>query len=180
MVSDHTGLSSTLEVPKLAVLLVGTVQASSEADGHAIELAFDHDQGPGATYWKAGQPGDQTVTVAFEQPCTIEQVTLQVEERAVPRTQEIQLAMSTDGGLTYREHIRQEFNFSPDGATWEEETWAVHQEHVTHVRLVIKADKGRKDIYATLTSFVLRGYEYGAASNLSGATINERSPDTGR
>ena len=80
--------TSTLETRKrLPVLLLGTVQASSEADGHAIEQAFDHDHGPGATRWKAGKPGEQTITVAFELPCALEQVTIQVEEQDVPRTQ---------------------------------------------------------------------------------------------
>ena len=144
---------------RLPVLLLATVRASSEADGHAIELAFDDDHGSGATRWKAGKPGEQTITVAFGLPCTLEQVTMQVEEQDVARTQEIQLALSTDGGLTYREWVRQEFTFSPDGATWEEETWTVQQDHVTQVRLVIKPDKGRKDVYATLTSFVLCGTE---------------------
>jgi hypothetical protein len=71
----------------------------------------------------------------------------------------VQLAVSSDGGLTYRELVRQEFHFSPDGATWEDETWTVPQDQVTHVRLVIKPDKGRTDVYATLTTFGLWAYE---------------------
>jgi hypothetical protein len=67
----------------------------------------------------------------------------------------VQLALSTDGGLTYRECVRQEFNFSPEGTTWEQEKWSVQQDYVTHVRLVIKPDKGRRDVYATLTSLGL-------------------------
>jgi hypothetical protein len=80
---------------------------------------------------------------------------MEVEEREVTRTQEVLLASSTDGGLTYRELVRQEFNFSPDGATWEQENWTIHSDHVTHVKLVIKPDKGRRNCYATLTSLVL-------------------------
>jgi hypothetical protein len=156
MATEKTVSNSTFESPPLAILLLGTVRASSEADGHAIELAFDHDHGPGGTHWKAGEPGEQTISVDLEQPCTIEEVSMEVEEREVARTQEVQLAVSTDGGQTYRECVRQEFNFSPDGATWEKETWHIAQEHVTNVRLVIKPDKGRKDLYATLTSLVLR------------------------
>ena len=87
-----------------------------------------------------------------------------MEEREVPRTQEVQVALSTDGGVTYRELVRQEFTFSPDGATWEDETWAVQQEQVTHVRLVIKPDKGRMDVYAALTAFGLWVVEENASS----------------
>ena len=140
---------------KLSLLAFAEVRASSEAPEHPILSAFDESQGPGASRWKAGQPGEQTITVALREPCTLDQITLQVEEREVGRTQEVQLALSTDGGLTYKEWLRQEFTFSPDGATWEEETWCLRQEGITHVRLVIKPNKRRKDVYATLTSFGL-------------------------
>ena len=140
---------------KIPVRFVADIRASSETEGHPIVFAFDDGHGPGATQWRAANPGEQTVIVAFHQPCTVEHVTMEVEEREVTRTQEVLLAASTDGGLTYRELVRQEFNFSPDGATWEQENWTIHQDHVTHVKLVIKPDKGRRDCYATLTSLVL-------------------------
>ena len=131
------------------------MHATSEAEGHPILLAFDEGQGPGGTCWKAGGRGEQTITVTFREPCRLAQVSMEVEEREVARTQEVQLAVSTDGGLTYRELVRQEFNFSPDGGTWEKETWNVPADPITHVKLVIKPDKGRTDCYATLTSLGL-------------------------
>ena len=143
------------ELYKVPLLSLAEVQASSETVDHPILQAFDEGMGPGATYWKAGAPGEQTITVRFREPCTLAQVTMEVEEREIARTQEVQLSWSTDGGRTYRELVRQEFNFSPDGATWEKETWHLPQEPVTHVRLVIKPDKGRSDCYATLTSLGL-------------------------
>jgi hypothetical protein len=143
------------ELQKLPLLSLAEVQVSSETEEHPILLAFDEGTGPGATYWKAGDPGAQTITVTFREPCTLAQVTMEVEEPEIARTQEVQLSLSTDGGQTYRELVRQEFNFSPDGATWEKETWHIPQDHVTHVRLVIKPDKGRRDCYATLTSLGL-------------------------
>jgi len=66
------------------------------------------------------------------------------------------LCLSCDGGRTYRELLRQEYNFSPPGTTFEREKWTVSAEGVTHLRLVIKPDKGDKPCRATLTSFVLR------------------------
>ena len=53
---------------------------------------------------------------------------------------------------------------------WEEETWSVEQNHVTHVRLIINPDKGPKDVYATLTSLVLRGYETDSGLSSLGAS----------
>jgi hypothetical protein len=148
-----------METATIPVLSCAEVQTTSEAVGHPILFAFDDGDGPGGTHWRAGDPGEQTVTVAFREPCALEGVTMEVEEREVARTQEVQLALSTDGGLTYRQVLRQEFTFSPEGATWEQEKWQVLQDGVTHVRLVIKPDKGRSDVYATLTSFKLWGRE---------------------
>ena len=153
-------VTAVCEVHKLSLLALAEVQASSEADGHPLLLAFDEGVGPGATYWKAGDQGEQTVTVTFREPCALERVTLEVEEREIARTQEVQVAFSTDGGLTYREVLRQEFTFSPGGATWEQENWRVQLDDVTNVRLVIKPDKGRQDVYATITSFQLWGRKH--------------------
>ena len=148
--------TSTFEAPRrMPVLSLAAVQVSSEAVGHPISLVFDEAHGPGAFHWRAAEPGDQTLTVAFHQPCTIERVIMETEECDVRRTQEVQLASSKDGGVTYRELVRQEFNFSPDGTTWEHEDWTVRQDQVTHLRLVIKPDKRRTDLFATLTSLVL-------------------------
>ena len=80
---------------------------------------------------------------------------MEVEEREVARTQEVQLSWSGDGGQTYHELVRQEFNFSPGGATWEKETWKAPANKVSHVKLVIKPDKGGVDCHATLTSLGL-------------------------
>ena len=66
------------------------------------------------------------------------------------------MAVSTDGGRTYRELLRQEYNFSPPGAMYEREDWAVNSDAVTHLRLVIKPDKGGKPCRATITSLLVR------------------------
>ncbi len=104
----------------------------------------------------AGEPGEQTLILAFDTPQAIRRVALEVEETEVARTQELQLAISTDGGTNYREVVRQEYNFSPPGAMFEREDWAVQVEGVTHLRLVIKPDKGGKPCRATITSLILR------------------------
>lgn len=67
----------------------------------------------------------------------------------------VQLASSKDGGITHRELVRQEFILSPDGTTWEHEDWTIRQDQVTHLRLLIKPDKRRMDLFAILTSLVL-------------------------
>ena len=138
------------------IAAVATVLVTSEEPDHPIDHAFDDRRGPGGSRWIAGEPGEQTVILAFDSPQAIRRVALEVEEPEVARTQELQLAVSTDGGRTYRELLRQEFNFSPTGTTFERENWAVNSDAVTHLRLHIKPDKGGNPSRATITSLVVR------------------------
>jgi hypothetical protein len=133
-----------------------TVQVTSESTEHPVDHAFDNQRGPGGTRWVAGEPGEQAVILAFDAPQTIRQVILEVEETEVARTQELQLAVSNDGAQTYRELLRQEYNFNPPDTTFKREDWAVTAEGVTHLWLQIKPDKGGKPCRATITSLVLR------------------------
>ena len=141
---------------EIDIATVATVLVTSEAPYHPIDLAFDDHRGPGGTRWIAGELGEQTLTLAFDAPQTFTQILLEVEELELPRTQELHLSLSCDGRTTYRELLRQEFNFSPPGTTFEREKWTVSAQEVTHLRLVIKPDKGSKACRATLTSLVLR------------------------
>ena len=84
---------------------------------------------------------------------------MKIEEREAHRTQEMLASISSDGAMTDRDLRRQEFTFSPDGATWECEDWAVAEFHVTQLKLFIRPDKGRKDVFAKLTSLVLADIE---------------------
>jgi hypothetical protein len=140
---------------EIDIASIATVQVTSESPDHPIDLAFDDHRGPGGTRWIAEEPGEQTVTLVFDAPQAVNQILLQVEEPEVVRTQDLQLSSSCDGGRTYRELLRQEFNFSPDGTTFEREKWTVSTQGVTHLRLVIKPDKGGKPCRATLTSLVV-------------------------
>jgi hypothetical protein len=141
---------------EIDIAAVAIVMVTSEAPEHPVDLAFDEQRGPGGTRWIAGEPGEQLVILAFDSPQTICRVSLEVHEPEVPRTQELHLSLSCDGGQTYRELLRQEYNFSPPGTTFEREDWTIEAQGVTHLRLGIKPDKGGKLCRATLTSLVLR------------------------
>src|SRR5262245_14260026 len=140
---------------EIEVAAVATVLVTSESPGHPVDHAFDGRRGPGASRWIAGETGEQELILAFDAPQTIRQVGLEVEEPEIARTQELHLSTSCDGGQTYRELLRQEYNFSPPGTTFERERWAVTAERVTHLRLAIRPDKGGKPGRATLTSLTL-------------------------
>ncbi|HEY3198232.1 MAG TPA: hypothetical protein VGJ57_09475 [Nitrospirales bacterium] len=141
---------------EIPVAAVATVLVTSEAADHPIDNVFDGQRGSGGSRWVAEKSGEQAVTLVFDVPQKIRKVTIEVEEETVSRTQEVVLAVSYDGGQKYRELVRQEFNFSPPGTTFEREEWTVPGEPVTHLRLWIKPDKGGRMCRATLTSLALQ------------------------
>jgi hypothetical protein len=139
------------DIPALA-----TVFVTSEASGHPVDHLFDASGGPGGTRWMAGADGEQTVVLAFDAPQTIRAIGIEAEEPSATRTNVLIISLSGDGGRTYQERIRQEFNFSQPGTTFEREEWSVPAERITHVRVVIQPDKGHAPHRATLTSLTVR------------------------
>jgi hypothetical protein len=135
---------------------IATVFVTSEAPDHPIDHVFDSRSGSGGSRWIAAADGEQTLILAFDTPQTIREIGVEVEEPDVSRTQELCIAFSNDGGRMYEERIRQEFTFSPLGATFEREEWSVPAGQVTHLRLVIRPDKGNVPCRATLTSLIIR------------------------
>ena len=134
---------------------LATVWVTSEAPDYPIDHAFDRHRGPGGSRWVAGTPGPQRLLLVFDAPQTLRLLRLEVEERDVSRTQELQVALSRDGGQTYQTLLRQEYTFSPPGTTFEREVWGMPAEGVTHLQLVITPDKGGAPCHATLTTLTL-------------------------
>lgn len=146
------------QVPRsdlIDVAAVARVLVTSEDADHPVERAFDGRGGPGGTRWVAAGDGEQTLIVAFDNPRRIRGILLEIEELEVGRTQQLQVAVSTDGGGSYRELVRQEYNFSPPDTSFERERWSAEAEGVTHLRLVITPDKGGKRGRASLTTLAL-------------------------
>ncbi len=137
-------------IPELATVLV-----TSEAAEHPVDCLFDGHNGPGGTRWVAAVDGEQELILAFDTPQTIQEVGLETEELQASRTQVLTLALSQNGGRTYREVLRQEFNFSPPGTTFERERWIVPATMVSHLRVTIRPDKGDKPGRASLTSLTI-------------------------
>ena len=140
---------------EIDIASVATVLVTSEDPEHPIDHAFDGQRGPGASRWIAEQSGTQTVIVAFDAPQAIRSVLVESYEPEIERTQEMDVSISTDGGSNYRHVLRQEYNFSPPGTSYEREHWSVAIDGVTHVKVTIKPDKGGKASRATLTAFAL-------------------------
>src|SRR5207247_8271275 len=88
-----------------------TVGVTSEAADYPIDNVFDSHRGPGGSRWVAGAPGPQRLLLTFDAPQTLRRLRLEVEERDVSRTQELQVAISRDGGQTYQTLLRQAHTF---------------------------------------------------------------------
>lgn len=123
------------------------VELTSEDRAYPIESALLQDGGVG---WRAGAPGPQVIRLLFDLPQRISAIQLAFVESTVERTQEYQLRWSSDGGNTFHEIVRQQWNFSPSGETTETETHHVKLPDVTVLELAIKPDIGNQDRIATL------------------------------
>jgi hypothetical protein len=110
------------------------VEFTSEDPAHPVESALLPGGGSG---WRAAGPGKQTLRLVFAQPQAIKQIRLSFVETAVERTQQYELRWSADGGQSFREIVRQQWNFSPSGTTTETEDHQVNLSGVTLLELDI-------------------------------------------
>jgi hypothetical protein len=134
----------------LDVERVAHVEASSEEEAQPIEDAFSS---TGQSGWRASEPGEQVIRVAFRQPTNLRRVRVVFSETTLDRTQEFTLLWSSHRGETHRQIVRQQFNFSPFGATQEVEEYEVELYGVTWLELRIVPDiQGGKAI-ASLAEF---------------------------
>jgi hypothetical protein len=113
------------------------VEVTSEDAAHPIESALL----PGAeSSWRAAQPGPQTVRLVFDQPLRIKRMHVEFHEQELERTQQFVLSWSSNGGQSYREIVRQQYNFSPPATTSECEDYPVDLDGVTTIELNIIPD----------------------------------------
>ena len=87
---------------------------------------------------------------AFSNPQRIRCIRLNFVESSVRRTQEYVLRWSADGGQSFREIVRQQWNFDPAGATAETEDHKVDLPGVTTLELDIVPEIGGGDALASL------------------------------
>ena len=123
------------------------VEISSEDAGCPIESALLPAAGAG---WRAAVPGKQTIRLLFPQPQALRRIHLSFVETAVQRTQEYLLRWSADGGQSFRDIVRQQWNFNPQGANTETEEHQVELSGVNVLELVITPEIGGGDAVASL------------------------------
>jgi hypothetical protein len=128
------------------------VELTSEDAGHPIEGALLPRSGPG---WRAAEPGVQSIRLLFHQPQRLRRIRLRFDETEANRTQEFALRWSPDGGRSFRDIVRQQYTFSPEGSTSEVEDLNVDLATVTALELMINPDQSRGEAYASLAEWRL-------------------------
>ena len=123
------------------------VELSSEDPDHPIENALT----PGlAASWRAAKPGKQTIRLILATPQRLQCIQLHFMETRFERTQEYSLRWSADGGQTFQDIARQQWNFSPSGSTSETENHRVEIADVNVLELNIIPDIKGGDAVASL------------------------------
>ncbi len=113
------------------------VEVTSEEEDYPIESALLSRETRG---WRASRPGAQTVRLVFDKPQRLKRIALVFEENDTRRTQEFVLRWSADGGQSFREIVRQQWNFSPPETVRELQEYQVELSDVTVLELIITPD----------------------------------------
>ena len=141
---------SASELHWLDVEALAQVEVTSEDAAHPIESALLPATASG---WRAGQPGAQTVRLVFDQPQRLKRIYLEIHEDESERTQQFVLRWSSNSGQSYREIVRQQYNFSPPVTTRECEDYSVDLDGVTTLELSIVPEIGGGTARASLAQF---------------------------
>ena len=137
----------------LPVQDVAQIELTSEDHAHPIDAALIGDRAGG---WRASRSGEQLIRLVFDNPQAIRLIHLVFEDSDQERVQEFTLRWSSDRGRTYATIVRQQFSFSPSGATREVEDFAVELIGATDVELHINPDISRRPVVASLRALRIR------------------------
>jgi hypothetical protein len=128
------------------------VEVTSEEEDFPIESALVSGETRG---WRAAFPGNQTIRLVFDQPQRLKHISLVFEENETTRTQEFVLRWSSDGGSSFREIVRQQWNFSPPETKREVEEYQVELSNVTVLELIVVPNVSGGTARASLKSLRL-------------------------
>jgi hypothetical protein len=118
----------------LDVERAATVEITSEEKDFPVESAFASGEAQG---WRAAEEGPQTIRLVFDRPHSSKHISLVFEESETTRTQEFVLRWSSDGGNSFREIVRQQWNFSPPETTREVEEYQIELSGIGVLELTI-------------------------------------------
>ena len=128
------------------------VEVTSEDKEYPVESALVSGEMRG---WRAADPGSQTIRLVFDKPQRLTRIALVFEETETERTQEFVLRWSPDGGRSFREIVRQQWNFSPPNSIRDVEEYRVELSGVTVLELVMVPDISGGAAHSSLRSLRL-------------------------
>jgi hypothetical protein len=128
------------------------VEVTSEDKDYPVEAALVLGEARG---WRAASSGTQTIRLLFDKPQRLTRISLVFEETETERTQELVLRWSGDGGRSFPEIVRQQWNFSPHSTTREVEDYRVDLSNVNILELIIVPDISRGSARASLKTLRL-------------------------
>jgi hypothetical protein len=131
---------------------IASVEVTSEESDYPIESALILE---GKRGWRAAGPGTQTIRLIFDEPQKLRRILLVFEDTENCRTQEFVLRWSPDIECSFREIVRQQWNFSPPDSVRETEDYAVELSEVKVLELMIVPDKSGGEVRASLVSLRL-------------------------
>jgi hypothetical protein len=120
-----------LDIEKIAV-----AEISSEDPAFPIDHALGR---TGTGGWRASAPGPQRIRLLFDAPQSLRRIQLHFVDKESERSQEFVLLALVGDDL--REVARQQWNFSPNGATEELEDYTVDLKGVKTLELRIDPDR---------------------------------------
>ena len=105
--------------------------------------------------WRAADSGAQTIRLIFDEPQRLARISLVFEETETERAQEFVLRWPGDGGRSFPEIVRQQWNFNLPSSMRESEDYQVGLSDVTVLELILVPDISRGSARASLKSLRL-------------------------
>jgi len=131
---------------------IASVEVTSEESDYPIESALLLE---GKRGWRAANSGTQTIRLIFDEPQKLRRMLLVFEDTKSSRTQEFVIRWSADIECSFREIVRQQWNFSPPDSVREKEDYVVELSEVKVLELMIVPDKSGGEVRASLVSLRL-------------------------
>ena len=149
---QETTVQNALASGEIDLATSAVLAYSSEDPAHPVDHLLDRSSGPGSSRWLSARPDTiEHLVIEFDKPQSISRLIYEAVETERPRTQEVRVEASADGGDTYRQVLVQEYTFSPEGANFQREDLRLDLKNVSHLRLIIVPNKNGSGT-ATLSS----------------------------
>ena len=133
---------------------IAVVEVTSEEKAFPIESALLPEENENSG-WRAANPGTEIIRFIFDEPQTLRRIWLVFEDTKNTRTQEFVLRWSPGTGHSFREIVRQQWNFSSPDSVREIEDYTVDLSEVAVLELIIVPDKADREAQASLRSLRL-------------------------